>query len=47
MWFRRDLLVRKAEKLLRSHQPIPLDLYVKLLEEGVDVDELDRVTKRD
>jgi len=39
--------VKKAEKILKQGEPLPVDLFAALLEQGVDVNELERkVTRR-
>jgi len=35
--------LHKAEKILRSGQPLPLDMAARLMDEGIDVDGLERL----
>lgn len=38
----RERLIRRAEGILASGNRIPFDLFVSLMNEGVDVEELER-----
>lgn len=38
-------LTRRAVAYFKNSQPIPLDLFTALMEEGVDVTELERTTR--
>jgi hypothetical protein len=44
--FRTERLCRAAIAHVKANQPIPLDLFAKLFEAGVDVDELERINHR-